>query len=82
MNLDELFAKYGDDYKSDMAKSSKVDVSKITDQMVKDQLAKGWIYDSKGIIRCLSCDHQVSATLEKAKLRGTLCMCGNKMNFS
>lgn len=82
MNIDGLFAVIGDDVKKDMAKLQKVDVKTITDTMVKDQLAKGWIQEPKGVIRCLDCKHIFAFSLEEAKAVPSNCTCGKPLNFS
>lgn len=82
MNIEGLFATIGDDVKKDMAKIKNVDIKTITDQMVKDQLAKGWIQDGKGVVRCLNCRHTFALTLEDAKAVPSTCICGKSLNFA
>ena len=82
MTVDEIFAQIGEDVKNNIAKVLKVEPATVTDQMAKDQLAKGWYYGSRKAVRCAGCRHILALTVDEAKAHGDACKCGNKLNFS
>ena len=82
MTVDEIFKAIGDEVKKNLANALSVEPSTITDQMAKDQLAKGWYYGGKKAIRCAQCRHIFALTVDDAKSVGSQCYCGNKLNFA
>lgn len=72
---DEIFNSMKDKIAKEMFPNQKV-----TDDVIKAQIAKGWMSE-KDKFKCLLCKSRFASNVEDAKKNSECCFCGNQFSF-
>jgi len=72
---DEIFNSMKDKIAKEMFPNQKV-----TDDVIKAQIAKGWMSEKDKCV-CLLCKSRFASNVEDAKKNSECCFCGNQFSF-
>ena len=75
----EKIQKVFEEMKEKIAKEMFVNQT-VTDDMIKAQIAKGWMSEKDKFI-CLLCKTRFASKVEDAKKNKECCFCGNEFSF-